>query len=119
LDSVSFERLLPPFEMIVTDYGVDPSAAFYLWRPILAEKIKQHDIDLSLELQKQKIRKGLANSEKSNDSRNETADPSPPTDNEMQGVSQETSASTLAVSAGLEETVGVEVAAVKSDEYVT
>jgi hypothetical protein len=106
--------------MIVTDYGVDPSAAFYLWRPILAEKIKQHDIDLSLELQKQKIRKGLANSEKSNDSRNETADPSPPTDNEMQGgVSQETSASTLAVSAGLEETVGVEVAAVKSDEYVT
>src|SRR5271170_2909637 len=119
LDSVSFERLLPPFEKIVTDYGVDPPAAFYLWRPILAEKIRQHDIDLTLELQKQKILKGLANSDKASDLRDETANPSTPTDHEMQGISQETSASTLAVSAGLEETVGVEVAAVKSDEYVT
>jgi len=116
---VSFERLLPPFVKIVNDYGVDPSAAFYLWRPILAEKIRQHDIDLSLELQKQKILKGLANSEKSIDSRDEIANPSPPPDNEMQGFSQESTATTVAVSAGLEESPGVELAAVKSDEYVT
>jgi hypothetical protein len=115
---VSFERLLPPFEKIVTDYGVDPPAAFYLWRPILAEKIRQHDIDLTLELQKQKILKGLANSDKASDLRDETANPSTPTDHEMQGISQDTSATTL-VSAGLEERVDGELAALKSDGYVS
>jgi hypothetical protein len=115
---VSFEKLLPPFEKIVTDYGVDPPAAFYLWRPILAEKIRQYDVDLPLELQRQKIIKGRANSEKSSDSRNDPENQSSTTDIEMHGVPQETASTTLAISSKIREAADGDLTSVDPDEYI-
>jgi len=115
---VSFERLLPPFDKIVIEYGVDPPTAFYLWRPILAEKIRQYDVDLSLEMQKQKILKGLANTEKSSDSRVDTINQSLTTDTEMQAISQESSSTTSALAGGLGEAGGVESTPLKTEEYI-
>ena len=88
LDLSSFESLLPPFERIVKEYGIEPPVAFYLWRPILAEKIKQYDVDLSIQLQKKKLLQGLAANEKVDDTSEDSAEPSPTTDNVMQDVSQ-------------------------------
>ena len=88
LDLPSFERLLPPFETIVKEYGIEPPVAFYLWRPILAEKIKRYDVDLSIQLQKKKLLQGLAANEKAGDAPEDSAEPSPTTDNVMQDVSQ-------------------------------
>jgi THO complex subunit 2 len=65
MDLMSFEALLPSFKTIVKDYGIDPSVAFYLWRPILAEKIRQYDVDLTIQEQKKKLLEGLASSDKS------------------------------------------------------
>ena len=90
LDLPSFERLLPPFESIVKEYGIEPPAAFYLWRPILAQKIRQYDVDLSIQLQKKKLLQGLAANEKTDDTSEDSFEPSPTTDNVMQDVSQTT-----------------------------
>jgi hypothetical protein len=84
----SFEGLLPPFERIVKEYGIEPPVAFYLWRPILAEKIRQYDVDLSIQLQKKKLLQGLAANEKAGDTPEDSAEQSPTTDNVMQDVSQ-------------------------------
>jgi hypothetical protein len=65
LDLASFEILLPSLETLVELYGIDPPVAFHLWRPILAHKTKQYEADEILQLQKQKLLKGLASSEKS------------------------------------------------------
>jgi hypothetical protein len=65
MELMSFEALLPSFKTIVKDFGIDPSVAFYLWRPILAEKIRQYDVDLTIQEQKKKLLKGLASSDKS------------------------------------------------------
>jgi THO complex subunit 2 len=67
LDIVSFEKLLPSFEEIVKDYGIEPSVAFYLWRPVLAHKVRQYDIDLSIQLQKKKLLQNLSSNEKTNE----------------------------------------------------
>jgi hypothetical protein len=60
VDAASLEIMLPTFEIMVRDYGVEPSIAFYLWRPILSERIRQHDVDLTIEMQKKKLLQGLA-----------------------------------------------------------
>lgn len=52
LDLSAFESLLPSFGQIVKDFGVEPSVAFHLWRPILAGKVKKHDIAPAIEVQK-------------------------------------------------------------------
>lgn len=65
LDLVAFETLLPSFETLVELYGIDPSVAFYLWRPIMAQQIKQNDADQAIQMQKQKLLKGLAANENS------------------------------------------------------
>lgn len=62
---------MPSFEGIVKDYGIEPPVAFYLWRPILAEKIKQYDVDLSIQLQKKKLLRDLAASEQSTEATEE------------------------------------------------
>ena len=67
LDLVSFEKLLPSFVSIVKQFGIDPAVAFYIWRPILTEKIRQYDVDRTIELQKQKLLRDLASSDKTND----------------------------------------------------
>lgn len=72
LDLPSFERLFPSFEKIVKDYGIEPPVAFYLWRPILAEKIRQYDVDLSIQMQKKKLLRGLAGAEKSGEAQTDT-----------------------------------------------
>jgi THO complex subunit 2 len=79
LDLISFERLLPRFETMVKEYGIEPPVAFYLWRPILAEKIRQYDVDLSIQLKKQKLIKGLAASERSIDVPDDRTDSFPST----------------------------------------
>jgi THO complex subunit 2 len=90
LDLASFERLLPPFEGIVKDYGIEPPVAFYLWRPILSEKIKQHDVDLSIQLQKKKLLRDLAASEQSTEATDEKPKSSSTNDeNGMSNVPQE------------------------------
>ena len=65
LDLVSFENLLPPFASIVKDFGIDPAVAFYIWRPILTEKIRRREVDRTIELQKKKLLRDLASSDKS------------------------------------------------------
>lgn len=70
------------------EYGIEPPVAFYLWRPILAEKIRQYDVDLSIQLQKKKLLQGLAANEKAGDTPEDSAEHSPTTDNVMQDVSQ-------------------------------
>lgn len=65
MDLMSFEALLPSFKTIVKDFGVDPSVGFYLWRPILAEKVRQYDVDLAIQEQKKKLLEGLASGDKS------------------------------------------------------
>src|SRR5271154_4256007 len=90
LDLASFERLLPPFEGIVKDYGIEPPVAFYLWRPILAEKIKQYDVDLSIQLQKKKLLRDLAASEQSTEATEENPKSSSTNDeNGIANLSQE------------------------------
>jgi hypothetical protein len=82
LDLASFETLLPSFENLVEFYGIDPSVAFFLWRPILAQNIKQYDADQAIQIQKQKLLKGLAASEKlGNLQENEKSSASTPRDN--------------------------------------
>jgi THO complex subunit 2 len=88
LDLPSFEKLLPPFERIVKEYGIEPSVAFYLWRPILAEKIRQYDVDLSIQVQKKKLLQGLAANEKPGDNPEDPAESSPTADEAMQDVSR-------------------------------
>jgi hypothetical protein len=117
LDLMSFERLLPPFESMVKDYGVEPPAAFYLWRPILSEKIRQYDIDLSIQMQKQKLLKGLAASERSNDPHDDTANSSSSTEgNELQDVSHDVLSSAAINSAGYSEANGEASPAPKTEE---
>lgn len=65
MDAASLETLLPTFETMIRDYGVEPSVAFYLWRPILAERVKQYDVDLTIQMQKKKLLQGLAGSNSS------------------------------------------------------
>jgi THO complex subunit 2 len=65
LDLRSFETLLPSFRTIVKEYGIDPSVAFYLWRPILAEKIRYYDVEVTIQEQKKKLLQGRAAGEKS------------------------------------------------------
>lgn len=90
LDLASFEKLLPPFEGIVKDYGIEPPVAFYLWRPILAEKIKQYDVDLSIQLQKKKLLRDLAASEQPTEATEEKPKSSSTSDeNGTPNVSQE------------------------------
>jgi hypothetical protein len=63
-------------------YGIDPSVAFHLWRPILAQKIRQYDGDQAIQAQKQKLLKGLAVNDKSgNFQDNEKSTVSMPKDN--------------------------------------
>jgi len=88
LDIVSFEKLLPSFEEIVKDYGIEPSVAFYLWRPVLAHKVRQYDIDLSIQLQKKKLLRNLSSNEKTNET-SETA--SSMSDSEMRKSPKEQS----------------------------
>jgi THO complex subunit 2 len=90
LDLSSFEKLFPPFEKIVKDYGIEPPVAFYLWRPILAEKIRQYDVDLSIQMQKRKLLRGLASTEKSGDAHPDTPNSSSSVgETGMQDVSQD------------------------------
>jgi hypothetical protein len=65
MELMSFETLLPSFRTIVKEYGIDPSVAFYLWRPILAEKIRRYDVEITIQEQKKKLLQGLAAGEKS------------------------------------------------------
>ena len=88
LDLPSFEKLLPPFESMVKDYGIEAPVAFYLWRPILAEKIRQYGVDLKIQLQKEKLLRGLAATEKSSDTPENTPHSSSASDGGMQEVSQ-------------------------------
>jgi hypothetical protein len=84
LDLVSFEKLLPSFVCIVKEFGIDPAVAFYIWRPILTQKIKQHDVDRTIEMQKKKLLRDLANSDKTNDVLGDVLLPSlPEANNEM------------------------------------
>jgi hypothetical protein len=97
MELMSFETLLPSFRTIVKDYGIDPSVAFYLWRPILAEKIRYYDVEVTIREQKKKILQGLAAGEKSvngqddansspaSTTANETADAAPATDSLDEG----------------------------------
>ena len=64
MDIVSFEKLLPPIEQIVEDFGIEPSVAFYLWRPVLGHKVRQYDVDLSIQIQKQKLLQNLSTNER-------------------------------------------------------
>jgi THO complex subunit 2 len=64
LDLVTFETLIPSFGTLVGIYGIDPSVGFYLWRPILAHKIRQYDADQAIQMQKKKLLKGLAANDK-------------------------------------------------------
>lgn len=89
LDLLSFESLLPSFEGIVKDYGIESSVAFYLWRPILAEKIKQYDVDLSIQLQKKRLLRGLAANEKSSEITENDPNSFSASDEGMQDVSQD------------------------------
>ena len=68
MDIVSFEKLLPPIEKIVEDFGIEPSVAFYLWRPVLGHKVRQYDVDLSIQIQKQKLLQNLSTNERSDSS---------------------------------------------------
>jgi len=61
---------------MVEDYGIEAPVAFYLWRPILAEKVRQHDVDLSIQLRKRKLLEGLAANDKSGDAQFNGADSS-------------------------------------------
>jgi len=58
---------MPSFVSIVKEFGIDPAVAFYTWRPILTEKIRQYDVDKTIELQKKKLLRDLANNDKTND----------------------------------------------------
>ena len=79
---MAFEKLLPSLETLVQVYGIDPSVAFYLWRPIMAQQIKQYDADQAMQKQKQKLLKGLAANEKSGNLReNEQSSASTPRGN--------------------------------------
>lgn len=64
LDLVTFETLIPSFGTLVGLYGIDPSVGFYLWRPILAHKIRQYDADQAIQMQKKRLLKGLAANDK-------------------------------------------------------
>jgi THO complex subunit 2 len=88
LDIVSFEKLLPSFEEIVEDYGIEPSVAFYLWRPVLAHKVRQYDIDLSIQLQKKKLLQNLSSNERTNEA---SENSSPKSDSEVRKSSKEQS----------------------------
>jgi THO complex subunit 2 len=77
LDLPSFERLFPPFEKIIKEYGIEPPVAFYLWRPILAEKLRQYDVDLSIQMQKRKLLRELASTEKPGETQADTPNASP------------------------------------------
>jgi THO complex subunit 2 len=88
LDILSFEKLLPPIEELVEDYGIEPSVAFYLWRPVLAHKVRQYDVDLSIQLQKKKLLENLSANEKSNES---TETVGSKTDSEVRDMSKEKS----------------------------
>ena len=59
MDATSLETLLPRFETMIREYGVEPSVAFSLWRPILAERIRKHDVDHTIEMQKKILLQGL------------------------------------------------------------
>ena len=96
LDVLSFEKLLPPFEKMIEDYGIETPVAFYLWRPILAEKIRQHDVDLSIQLQKKKLLEGLAANDKSGIAQEDSTDSSTSVmDTEVPDVSPDGSASMI------------------------
>lgn len=38
-----FRAIIPSIAELVRDFGIEPSAAFWFWRPILAAEIAQHD----------------------------------------------------------------------------
>ena len=83
MELMSFENLLPPFRTIVKEYGIDPSVAFYLWRPILAEKIRRYDVEITIQEQKKKLLQGLAAGEKSANEQEEANGSSASTANEI------------------------------------
>jgi hypothetical protein len=87
MDSLSLESLLPSFGTIVRDFDIEPFVAFYLWRPILAEKIKQDEAELAIQVQKRKLLKGLTGNEKSNSGPDDDGN----SENEMQEMSSTTS----------------------------
>src|SRR5271154_1023324 len=116
LDLVSFEELLPPFEAIVKDYGIEPSVAFYLWRPILAEKVRKHDVDLSIESQKKQLLQDLTGNEKA-EIKHEIMDVSKTGDGEMQDVSHDLPSSPPGKGASNAAGSDVKAEAVEADEY--
>jgi hypothetical protein len=81
LDLLSFEKLLPRLSNMVNQYGIAPAAAFYIWRPILSEKIRRHEIDFSMQVQKQKLLKNLA--DKGSEPNEGSTSPSPSVNNEI------------------------------------
>jgi hypothetical protein len=87
LDLLSFESLLPRFGTIVNDYGVEPSVAFYLWRPILADKIRNHDVDSSFQIKKKKLLQDKVEKEKRGDEQDEGAtSPTSAADQDIQDI---------------------------------
>lgn len=70
MDPVAFERQLPSFGDFVKRFSIEPSVAFHLWRPILAEKIKRYDTDFAIQKQKQKLLDGLWANENSTEEPN-------------------------------------------------
>jgi THO complex subunit 2 len=65
LDPFILESSLPRFGELLKDFDLEPSVAFYIWRSILAEKIKQYDADITIQEQKRKLLKSMGESEKS------------------------------------------------------
>jgi hypothetical protein len=52
MDVISLKTLLPSLGTLVKELSIEPSVAFYLWRPILAERITRHDTDQTNQAQK-------------------------------------------------------------------
>jgi hypothetical protein len=87
MDAASLEKLLPTFEILIRDYGVEPAVAFYLWRPVLAERVRQYEVDFTIEMQKKKLLRGLAGNSPSS-GQEDTKPPSPSiVDNDMSDIS--------------------------------
>jgi hypothetical protein len=66
---------------MVNQFGIAPAAAFYIWRPILSERMRRHEVDLSIQVQKQKLLKDLA--DKANESNEGSTSPSPSVNSEI------------------------------------
>jgi hypothetical protein len=77
---------------MVNDYGIDPATIFYIWRPILSEKIRQYDADLAAQVRKQKLLKDLGDKSTENE---DSVSPAPSGNSEAQdGKTVESTTST-------------------------